>query len=93
MHVKPPDRLLYVPMMRKVLALLEDSTTRTSCVGIFLRADGTFVFEEYRANLDSGVGWQSSARLSHLTLASGDEALREAQRVIPWLEQSGTWPW
>ena len=92
MHVQSTDKFVSVAMKSKVLASLEDST-RTSCVDIFLRADGTFGFEEYRANLDSGVGWQSLARFSHLIFASGEEALREAQRVIPWLDISETWHW
>lgn len=79
-------------MKSKVLASLEDPN-RTHCVDIFVRADGTFGFEEYRANLDSGVGWQSLARFSHRIFASGDEALREAQRDIPWLDPSHTWHW
>ncbi|MGD9648720.1 MAG: hypothetical protein AB7U73_23620 [Pirellulales bacterium] len=79
-------------MSNKVLASIEDAT-RTLCVDIFVRADGTFGFEAYRANLDSGVGWESLARFSCLTFASGEDALREAQRVIPWLDPSETWHW
>jgi hypothetical protein len=79
-------------MKSKVLASIEDPS-RTICVDIFRRADGTFGFEEYRANLDGGVGWKSLARFSHLIFASGAEALHEAQRVIPWIDQSETWHW
>jgi hypothetical protein len=79
-------------MTSKVLTSIEDAT-RTLCVDFFLRADGTFGFEEYRKNLDTGVGWQNLARFSQLIFASGDEALREAQRAIPWLDPSETWHW
>jgi hypothetical protein len=76
-------------MRSKVLSSLEDPT-RTFCVDIMLHGDGTFGFEEFRANLDSGVGWCNLARYSHLVFASADEALHEARRVVPWLNRPET---
>ncbi|MEO8278391.1 MAG: hypothetical protein ABI564_01795 [Ideonella sp.] len=79
-------------MAQKVLASFEDAA-RANCVDIFVRTDGTFGFEEFRANLDAGIGWNSVARYSHLIFTSGEAALCEAQALVSWMNPSERWRW
>lgn len=79
-------------MKNTVLASLE-TADRTQCVDFFLRPDGSFGFEHYRADLDGAGRWQSLNKFSHLIFASGDEALRSAKQRLPWLDQQEVWRW
>jgi len=79
-------------MSRKVLASFED-TFRSHCVDVFVRADGTFGFEEYRHEVDGSGSWQSLGKYSHLSFASGAQALDAAQLHVGWLEKPGPWRW
>ena len=79
-------------MPRKVLTSFEDDG-RINCVDIFVRQDGTFGFDAFRADLDVGVGWRSTGMLSHHIFATGEEALREVQKRFSWVNQSETWRW
>ena len=79
-------------MKRTVLASLE-TTDGTQCVDFFVRADGSFGFEHYRADLDGAGRWQSLNRYSHLSFATGDEALRMAKQRLPWLDPQTVWRW
>ena len=79
-------------MSRKVLASFEDAH-RSHCVDIFVRVNGTFGFEEFRAEVDGGGAWQSLGRYARLSFASGAQALREAQLRVGWLEDTGPWRW
>jgi hypothetical protein len=76
----------------KVLASFEDRF-RSQCVDVFVREDGTFGFEEFRAESDGGGRWQSLGKYSQLSFASGELALREAEQRVAWLEDIGPWRW
>lgn len=79
-------------MSRKVLASFEDAF-RSHCVDIFVRADGTFGFEEYRSEVDGSGSWQSLGRYSRLSFGSGAQALDEAQLRVAWLKTPAPWRW
>lgn len=70
-----------------------ETADRTQCVDVFLRPDGSFGFEHYRADLDGARRWQSLNKFSHLIFATGDEALRGAKQGLPCLDQQGGWRW
>jgi hypothetical protein len=55
------------------------------CVDIFVRADGTFGFEEYRRDVEDGRGWFSIGRYSQDIHASQDAALATALLKVAWL--------
>jgi len=65
----------------------------SQCLDIFKREDGTFGFEQYRAESDGSSRWQSLGRYSLLSFASGEEALGVAKQRVPWLDQAETWRW
>jgi hypothetical protein len=75
-----------------VLASLE-TDDGTQCVDFFARADGTFGFEQYRAEYDGPSRWQSLGKYSELTFASGQEALLAAKQHVPWLGRTEVWRW
>lgn len=77
---------------RKVLVCLED-TTRTQCVDIFVRVDGTFGFEAFRLDQDSGVGWCNMGQFSHHRFPTGQAALLEIRRLLPWVATEEKWRW
>ena len=79
-------------MSNRVLASLENSYG-DYCVDIFVRADGSFGFEEYRSESDGSARWQSLGKYSHLSFVFGHEALHEAQQRVAWLENTGPWRW
>ena len=79
-------------MSKKVLASFEDAF-HSHCVDIFVRADGSFGFEEFRREVDGIGSWQSLGRYSLLSFASGGQALDEAQLRVAWLENPGPWRW
>lgn len=79
-------------MKNTVLASLE-TADRTQCVDFFVRPDGSFGFEHYRADLDGAGRWQSLNRYSQLSFATGDEALRVAKQRLPWLDPQTAWRW
>ena len=79
-------------MKRTVLASLE-TTDGTQCVDFFVRPDGSFGFEHYRADLDGAGRWQSLNKFSHLVFATGDEALCSAKQGLPCLDQQEGWRW
>ena len=76
----------------KVLASFEDRF-RSQCVDVFVRANGTFGFEEFRSEPDGGGRWQSLGKYSQLAFASGELALREAEKRVAWLEDIDPWRW
>ena len=79
-------------MNPKVLASFE-SSDGSHCVDIFVREDGTFGFEEFRAEFDGAGRWQSLGKHWSLVFASGEETLTEAKRRIQWLSASESWRW
>jgi hypothetical protein len=79
-------------MTSKVLASFEDRFG-SECVDIFVRENGTFRFEQFRGESDGSGRWQSLGKHSHLSFASGEEALLEAKQRVAWLESMGPWRW
>ena len=55
------------------------------CVDIFVRADGTLGFEEYRRDVEDGRGWFLVGRYAQHTYASQDAALAAAHAKVAWL--------
>ena len=79
-------------MRSTVLASLE-TPDGGHCIDFFLREDGTFGFEQYRAEHDGAGRWQSLGKYAQLSFRSGEEALREAKERVPWLDRSEVWRW
>ena len=75
-----------------VLASL-DNSDGTHCVDVFVREDGSFGFEEFRAEFDGGARWQSLGKYAALTFASGRAAHAVAQEQVGWLSKSESWRW
>ena len=76
----------------KVLASLE-SQDGTHCVDFFLRPDGTFGFEQFRAEYDGSNRWQSLGKHAQRSFATGREALEVAKQQVSWLDRSEVWRW
>ncbi len=66
-----------------------ESPDRTRCVDIFVRADGSFGFEEFRRDIEDGAFWRITGNFSTLRYASREEALAAGRRTVPWLAASG----
>lgn len=56
------------------------------CVDLFLRADRSYGFEEYRRDPEDPRGWYPVGHFAGQTFAWEDEALVAARRAIPWLD-------
>jgi hypothetical protein len=68
----------------QVLASLENSAG-DHCVDIFVRADGTFGFEEYRRDPEDVSGWFSLHRYSSQVFATAEDALAQAKSKVAWM--------
>ena len=55
------------------------------CVDIFLRADGSYGFEEFRRDFEDGGRWTPVHHYSRKTYVSLADTLDTAERRIPWL--------
>jgi len=75
-------------MALKVLTSLENST-RDRCVDIFVRADGTFGFEEYRRDPEDLSGWLPLHRYSHRVFSTAEDALAQAKSTVAWMIVGG----
>ncbi len=73
-----------MPESIKVLTSLENSSG-DHCVDVFVRADGTFGFEEYRRDPEDERGWFPLHRYSHQVFASADDALAQAKAKVAWI--------
>lgn len=62
-----------------------NNLTADHCVDVFIRADGTYGFEEYRRDHEDLRGWFSLNRHASRVFASQDEALRHARSVVEWM--------
>ena len=82
------DLFAAMPASIKVLTSLENSAG-DHCVDIFVRANGTFGFEEYRRDPEDGRGWFSLHRYSHQVFASADDALAQAKAKVAWIVVEG----
>ncbi len=68
----------------KVLNSLENQAG-DHCVDIFVRADGTFGFEECRRDPEDGRGWFPLHRYANQVFDTQDEALAQAKSRVEWL--------
>ena len=73
-----------MPASVKVLTSLENSAGNHS-VDIFVRADGTFGFEEYRRDPEDVSGWFSLHRYSHQVFSTAKAALAQAKSKVAWM--------
>jgi len=71
-------------MTLKVLTSLQNSE-RDRCVDIFVRADGTFGFEEYRRDPEDVSGLFPLHRYSHLVFSTAEDALAQAKSKVEWM--------
>jgi hypothetical protein len=71
----------------KVLASLQNSYG-DYCVDVFMRADGSFGFEEYRRDPEDGV-WRCLHRYSSQVFDSEENAVARAKELVPWLRIEG----
>jgi hypothetical protein len=55
------------------------------CVDVFVRADGTFGFEEYRRDPEDSSGWFSLHHYSHLIFDTQADALAQAKAKVAWM--------
>jgi len=77
-----------MPAPLKVLTSLENPAG-DHCVDIFVRADGTFGFEEYRRDPEDLSGWFSLHRYSYQVFATAADALAEAKSRVAWMALDG----
>jgi hypothetical protein len=73
-----------MPAPDKVLTSLGNSAG-DHCVDVFVRADGTFGFEEYRRDPEDARGWFSLHRYSHQVFATAEDALAQAKSRVAWM--------
>jgi hypothetical protein len=73
-----------MPASIKVLTSIENSAGNHS-VDIFVRADGTFGFEEYRRDPEDVSGWFSLHRYSHRVFSTAEAALAQAKSRVEWM--------
>ncbi|MEH6525073.1 MAG: hypothetical protein V7723_03295 [Sneathiella sp.] len=70
----------------KVIRSIE-TKERDLCVDIFLRADGTYGFEQYRRDVEDRSGWFPISHYRNLVFASDVLALAMARTVVRWLDE------
>ena len=74
-----------MPASPVVLTSIEN-TEGNLCVDIFVRADGTFGFEEYRRDVED-QRWAKVGYNAHRIFASQDEARAAARAVVAWMRR------
>ena len=57
------------------------------CVDLFVRADGTFGFEEYRRDVEDGRGWFAISQTASQLYATQTKALDAALGSVAWLRE------
>jgi hypothetical protein len=70
---------------RVLRSINNDDASR--CVDIFLRPEGTIGFEEYRRDVEDGLGWFPVSDNSSRTFDDEGSALRAATAEVAWLRQ------
>ena len=55
------------------------------CVDMFLRPDGSYGFEEFRRDIEDGGQWTPVQYYSGIAYGSPIDALKAAERCVPWL--------
>lgn len=76
-----------MPASPVVLASIEN-TEGNRCVDLFVRADGTFGFEEYRRDPED-QRWAKVGYNAHRIFASRDEARAAARAAVEWMQRTG----
>jgi hypothetical protein len=71
--------------LNKVLSSVENQAG-DHCVDIFVRADGSFGFEEYRRDPEDARGWFSLQHYSHLVFGTQEEARAQANLKVVWMQ-------
>lgn len=71
--------------MRNRVLRSYDQDGETRCVDIFVRADGSYGFEEYRRDPEDGRGWFAIGASSARAFASPEAARAAAVDSVPWL--------
>jgi len=62
-----------------------ENQTGDRCVDIFVRADGTFGFEEYRRDHEDGKGWFPINYYSQQVFDTEEDALAQAKSRVAWM--------
>ena len=60
----------------------------TICADIFMRADGTYGFDEFRRDPEDGRGWFSIGQNGLREFSGFDEALNDAKQTVVWLNEA-----
>ncbi|USG60331.1 hypothetical protein NBZ79_14260 [Sneathiella marina] len=76
-----------MPAKPKVIRSIE-TRELDLCVDIFLRADGTYGFEQYRRDVEDRRGWFPVSHYQDQVFATDTLALATARKVINWLDKS-----
>ncbi len=71
---------------RKLVIRSIETRDGLRCVDIFRRPDLSFGFAEYRRDPEDPGGWYPTGLGTGARLATGEAALAEARRHVPWLE-------
>ncbi|HWV51160.1 hypothetical protein [Pseudorhodoplanes sp.] len=69
----------------KRVLLSVNNEDASHCVDIFVRAEGTFGFEEYRRDVEDNAGWFTTGGYAAQTFADEASAIEAAKLTIPWL--------
>ena len=77
-------RLRFMARYNTVIRSLESPDSR-ECIDIFQRPDATFGFEKFRVDVEDCCGWFPTGNYSDAVFDTTLEAMTEAQRQIPWL--------
>jgi hypothetical protein len=62
-----------------------ENPDHTRCVDIFVRADGSFGFEEFRRDPEDGGTWQITGNYASLRYATREDAEAAAKRTVKWM--------
>lgn len=57
------------------------------CVDIFIRADGSYGFEEYRRDTEDAHGWFPIGFHAEKVFDSEEETENKALTAVPWLKE------
>jgi hypothetical protein len=71
-------------MSNRVVISIENQTG-DHCVDIFVRADGTFGFEEYRRDHEDASEWFPLNYYSQLVFDTEEDALAQAKSRMAWM--------
>lgn len=75
-----------MPAKPKVIRSIE-TRDLDLCVDIFLRADGSYGFEQYRRDVEDRSGWFPISYYRDQVFATDTLALAKARSVVVWLDK------